>query len=67
MPDNTLPARPADHLWWQHGVVYQTARADLLDLETLGLLLKSKRGNAYEFYPQPDLQARIQALADQQL
>lgn len=50
-----------------HGVVYQTARADLLDLETLGLLIKSKRGNAYEFYPPPDLQARIQALADQQL
>jgi Fic family protein len=47
-----------------HGVVYQTARADLLDLEALGLLLKSKRGNAYEFYPLPDLETRLQALAE---
>lgn len=50
-----------------HGVVYQTARADLLDLESLGLLIKRKRGNAYEFYPPIDLQARIKALADRQL
>ncbi|PLK49370.1 Fic family protein [Uliginosibacterium sp. TH139] len=47
-----------------HGVVYQTARADLLDLESLGLFIKGKRGNAYEFYPQPELLTRIQSLAD---
>jgi Fic family protein len=50
-----------------HGVVYQTARSDLIDLEALGLLIKSKRGNAYEFYPAQDLQERLKALADQQL
>lgn len=49
-----------------HGVVYQTARADLLDLESIGLLIKSKRGNAYEFYPPADLQARIEQLAESQ-
>lgn len=48
-----------------HGVAYQTARTDLLDLESLGLLVRRKRGNAYEFYPQQDFQSRLQVLADQ--
>jgi len=46
-----------------HGVVYQTARADLLGLEALGLLLRSKIGNAFHFTPIPDLRERIEALA----
>jgi Fic family protein len=50
-----------------HGVVYQTARADLLDLESLGLLVKAKRGNAYEFYPVPDLLKQVEVLAGKQL
>lgn len=49
-----------------HGVVYQTARADLLDLESLGLLLKAKRGNAYQFYPVPGLLTKIEGLAHEQ-
>lgn len=49
-----------------HGVVYQTARGDLLDLESLGLLSKAKRGNAYEFYPVADLRAQIAALTKKQ-
>ncbi|MBS1208110.1 MAG: filamentation induced by cAMP protein [Proteobacteria bacterium] len=50
-----------------HGVVYQTARADLLDLESLGLFIKAKRGKAYEFYPVPELRAKVAALAAEQL
>jgi Fic family protein len=38
-----------------HNVVYQTARADLLDLEHLGLLGKEKQGNAFVFYAIADL------------
>lgn len=38
-----------------HNVVYQTARSDLLDLESLGLLVKEKRGNAFEFFAVDDL------------
>jgi Fic family protein len=38
-----------------HNVVYQTARADLLDLERLGLLQKHKQGNAFVFYAIADL------------
>lgn len=34
-----------------HGVVYQTARADLLDLEALGLLERHQVGRRYRFHP----------------
>lgn len=46
-----------------HGVVYQTARSDLLALEALGLLTKYKAGNAYQFSAVPELQKRIEDLA----
>lgn len=46
-----------------HGVVYQTARNDLLVLENLGLLRRSKQGNAYIFTPVPNLQTEIEQLA----
>lgn len=46
-----------------HGVVYQTARNDLLVLESLGLLRRSKQGNAYIFTPVPNLQTEIEQLA----
>lgn len=46
-----------------HGVVYQTARTDLLKLESLGLLLKGKRGNAYVFVAVPQLRDRVEHLA----
>jgi len=42
-----------------HGVVYQTARSDLLDLESLGLLERQKKGNAYIFFAPEDLRGRI--------
>lgn len=45
-----------------HGVVYQTARADLLDLETLGLLAKTQIGKAYIFEAPANLQDRIMQL-----
>lgn len=49
-----------------HRVVYQSARTDLLALEELGLLLKSKAGNKFEFHPAHDLQDRLRALMETQ-
>ncbi len=45
-----------------HDVVYQTARADLLGLEELGLLVKLKQGNAFVFYAADNLAERFQIL-----
>lgn len=42
-----------------HGVVYQTARNDLLQLEALGLLEKIKQGNAFVFYVPINLRERL--------
>jgi Fic family protein len=42
-----------------HGVVYQTARADLLDLEALGLLERHQLGRQYRFFPAKDLTDRL--------
>lgn len=42
-----------------HGVVTQTARTDLLDLEQRGLLKKQKRGRAWAFAPAKDLESRL--------
>ncbi len=46
-----------------HGVVYETARSDLMRLAKLGLLLKSQSGRAYVFKAPPDIRARIDKLA----
>ena len=46
-----------------HNVVYQTARADLMDLHELGLLEKAKQGNAYVFFAPEDLRDRLATLA----
>jgi Fic family protein len=46
-----------------HNVVYQTARNDLLDLQSLGLLERQKQGNAYVFFAPEDLRDRLAALA----
>jgi Fic family protein len=45
-----------------HGVVYETARKDLLDLEALGLLEKGKVGREFRFFPARDLGKRIMEL-----
>jgi Fic family protein len=42
-----------------HNVTYQTARADLLDLEALHLLERGKVGRQYRFYPAADLADRV--------
>lgn len=47
-----------------HGVVYQTARADLLALAELGLLVGERAGRAMLFTAPADLQGRIAALAE---
>lgn len=46
-----------------HAVVYQTARNDLMQLENLGLLEKSKQGNAFIFYAPADLRTRLDHMA----
>lgn len=46
-----------------HGVVYQTARRDLLELEEMGLLEKTKQGNAFVFYAPSNLQDQLNKLA----
>ena len=49
-----------------HRVVYQSARTDLLSLEELGLLSKSKAGNKFEFHATADLQDRLRTLMETQ-
>ena len=46
-----------------HNVVYQTARNDLLDLESLGLFERQRQGNAYVFFAPDDLRGRLEDLA----
>jgi Fic family protein len=46
-----------------HGVVYQTARADLLDLVRRGLLEQRKRGRALVFFAVPRLRRRLEGTA----
>jgi Fic family protein len=48
-----------------HGVVYQTARDDLLELEEMGLLDRGKVGREFRFYPADDLEAQIEAIGDE--
>ncbi|MDD5295789.1 MAG: Fic family protein [Rhodocyclaceae bacterium] len=45
-----------------HGVVYQTARTDLLDLADLGLLEKATQGRALVFYAPTDLDERLKRM-----
>ncbi len=45
-----------------HNVTYQTARTDLLKLEELGLLEKSKQGKAFVFTAPDDLKSRLERL-----
>jgi Fic family protein len=42
-----------------HGVVYQTARADLLGLHALGLLEMHKSGKKFHFVTAPDLASKL--------
>ncbi len=43
-----------------HNVTYDTARTDLLNLATLGLLLKQRTGKAFTFIAPADLKKRIE-------
>ena len=45
-----------------HGVTYQTARTDLLDLEARDLLVRSRSGKMFLFTPVPDLDERLREL-----
>ncbi len=45
-----------------HGVVYQTARTDLLTLASRGLLEKLKVGKSWYFQPAADLEVKLQGL-----
>lgn len=42
-----------------HNVVYETARADLMDLADKNLLVRKKRGKAWEFAPAVDLEVKL--------
>ncbi len=42
-----------------HGITYDTARTDLLRMEDVGLLIKSKPGKAFIFSPAKDLVSKI--------
>lgn len=46
-----------------HDVTYQTARTDLLALESKTLLIRSKIGRSFTFAAPPDLAERLQALS----
>ncbi len=46
-----------------HGVVYQTARTDLLKLAELGLLDSRKVGRTWHFRPSPDMNKRLKDLS----
>lgn len=46
-----------------HGVVYQTARTDLLQLAELGLLIQCQEGKAYVFVTPDNLRDRLNRLA----
>ena len=45
-----------------HGVTYQTARTDLLDLEARELLVRSRSGKRFLFASPPDLDERLRSL-----
>lgn len=47
-----------------HGVVRQSARTDLLDLENRGLLERRKVGRAFSFRAVPDLVGCLKSIAD---
>jgi len=47
-----------------HDVTYQTARTDLLALESKGLLIRTKQGKAFSFSAPADLDARLRTLSE---
>ena len=46
----------------RHGIVYQTARTDLLDLEKKGLLVKAKFGKTYYFQAVDNLERALERI-----
>lgn len=61
--DPSEPVTIAEHQG-RHRVTHQTARSDLLRLESLGLLEKRKRGRRFVFWPHEGMEQRLQALGD---
>ena len=49
-----------------NGIVYQTARTDLFDLEKRGLLEKEKRGKAFYFIPSSDIYKKLRYIKEKQ-
>ena len=47
-----------------HRVAYQSARTDLLGLQSLGVLSRVQSGKKFEFWPVDDLSGRLRTLAD---
>lgn len=60
---NTGEAYRIDAHQRSHGVVYQTARNDLVELHQCGLLERGKQGNAYVYLAPSDLRERLAELA----
>lgn len=48
----------------RHRVTYESARSDLLGLESLGLFSKTRVGKKFVFRPMPDLPERIRRLGE---
>ena len=48
-----------------HRVAYQSARTDLLGLQSLGVLSRVQSGKKFEFWPVDDLSGRLRTLADE--
>ncbi|QQR90923.1 MAG: Fic family protein [Myxococcales bacterium] len=57
---NTHYSLSIKHHQHTYKVVYQTARADLLELEEKGFLKSKKVGRKFVFYPAPDLKRRLE-------
>lgn len=59
-PDATYTFRSHQR---SHRVAYQSARTDLLDLKSRGLVTQVLRGRTYTFHPVPDLGRRLRGLS----
>ncbi|MFH1521325.1 MAG: Fic family protein [archaeon] len=61
-PNNSYTIKQQQNIY---KVVYQTARTDLIMLETLGFLNRKKIGNKFSFFPVQDLYQKIAKITTQ--